>query len=86
MGNRSPDVLLTNQRFCFDCSHAADAQAYVGQWLCMHSLNFIFIVVCGIGMGVRVARQSSKAHGLCFFISAQAFRSFADLRGDLYCC
>ena len=33
MGNRSPDVLVTNQHFCFDCSHAADAQAYVGQWL-----------------------------------------------------
>ena len=32
-GNRSPDVLVTNQHFCFDCSHAADAQAYVDQWL-----------------------------------------------------
>ena len=30
---------LTNQRFSFDWSHAADAQAYVGPWLRRHDKN-----------------------------------------------
>ena len=32
-GKPPPDMLVTNQCFCFDCSHATDAQTYVGQGL-----------------------------------------------------